>query len=93
VEWYPRQKLDIARRKLELENPAYIVCGELGVSHSNKAWFDSIIKIAKGDPNYNVRARARQKCFSVKEQVECLIDLATDPYVLGSMWVGWQSWV
>jgi DNA-dependent protein kinase catalytic subunit len=25
VEWYPRQKLDIARRKLELENPACIL--------------------------------------------------------------------
>ena len=63
------------------------------VGHSNKLWFDSIIKIAKGDPNHNIRAKACQKCFSVKEQVECLIDLATDPYVLGSMYVGWQSWV
>ncbi|CAI2170936.1 4833_t:CDS:10 [Funneliformis geosporum] len=93
VEWYPRLKLDIARRKLELENPASIVCNELGTGHSNKPWFTSIIKIAQGDPNHNIRARARQKCFSVKEQVECLIDLATDPYVLGIMWVGWQSWV
>ncbi|RGB41839.1 hypothetical protein C1646_738849 [Rhizophagus diaphanus] len=93
VEWYPRQKLDIARRKLELENPAYITCDELKAGHSNKPWFFPIINIAKGDPNHNIRTRACQKCFSVKEQVECLIDLATDPYVLGSMWVGWQSWV
>lgn len=61
--------------------------------HSNKPWFVPIINIAKGDPNHNIRTRTCQKCFSVKEQVECLIDLATDPYVLGSMWVGWQSWV
>ncbi|GES81504.1 DNA-dependent protein kinase catalytic subunit [Rhizophagus clarus] len=93
MEWYPRQKLDIARRKLELENPAYIICDELKAGHSNRPWFGTIIKIAKGDPNHNIRALACQKCFSVKEQVECLIDLATDPYVLGSMWVGWQSWV
>ncbi|CAG8541281.1 7953_t:CDS:2, partial [Funneliformis caledonium] len=92
VEWYPRLKLDIARRKLELENPANIVCNELKAGHSNKPWYPSIIKIAQGDPNHNIRAKACQKCFSVKEQVECLIDLATDPHVLGSMWVGWQSW-
>ncbi|CAG8769719.1 35908_t:CDS:2, partial [Racocetra persica] len=88
-EWYPRQKLDIARRKLEGANPAYLVCEELAFGHSKKVFFENIQKIAKGDREHNIRARVPQKCGSIKEQVECLIDLATDPVVLGIMWVGW----
>ncbi|CAG8511510.1 8195_t:CDS:10 [Diversispora eburnea] len=93
TEWYPRKKLDIARRKLEGENPAYIVCEELMSGHARKPFIDHIQDIAKGSPEHNIRARVPQKCGSVKEQIECLIDLATDPYVLGVMWVGWISWV
>ncbi|CAG8470552.1 4251_t:CDS:10, partial [Scutellospora calospora] len=92
-EWYPRHKLDIARRKLEGENPAYLVCEELVFGHSKKGFINSIQKIAKGDSEHNIRACVPQKCSNVKEQVECLIDLATDPVVLGIMWVGWISWL
>ncbi|CAG8455683.1 16904_t:CDS:10, partial [Cetraspora pellucida] len=88
-EWYPRQKLDIARRKLEGENPVYLVCEELAFGHSKKLFFENIQKIARGDREHNIRARVPQKCGSIKEQVECLIDLASDPVVLGIMWVGW----
>ncbi|CAG8556990.1 5133_t:CDS:10 [Acaulospora morrowiae] len=93
AEWYPRQKLDIAQRKLSGENPAYIICEELLAGHSNKIFIKHIQSIAKGSPEHNVRARIPRKCSSVKEQVESLIDLATDPFVLGVMYVGWISWV
>ncbi|CAG8599054.1 11609_t:CDS:10, partial [Acaulospora colombiana] len=83
TEWYPRKKLDIAQRKLNGENPAYIICDELSFGHSNKPFINHIQSIAKGSPEHNIRARTPQKCGSVKEQVECLIDLATDPFVLG----------
>ncbi|SRR6266540_6112778 len=48
VEWYPRQKLDIARRKLELENPAciliYLNCDffYLSLLHNILNVFDSL---------------------------------------------------
>ncbi|CAG8461030.1 2617_t:CDS:10, partial [Racocetra fulgida] len=62
-EWYPRQKLDIARRKLE-----NLVCEELSFGHSKKVFFENIQKIAKGDREHNIRARVSQKCGSIKEQ-------------------------
>ncbi|KAG0257869.1 hypothetical protein DFQ27_004903 [Actinomortierella ambigua] len=92
-QWYLQQKLDNARRKLELHNPAYITASELRNGHVNKPYLEAVINIAKGDPEHNIRARLDPVCGSVKEQVEALIDQATDPNVLGRMWVGWMSWV
>ncbi|CAG8674821.1 9711_t:CDS:10, partial [Gigaspora margarita] len=92
-EWYPRQKLDIVRRKLEGENPAYIVCEELAFGHSKKSFIEGVQKIARGDREHNIRADVSQKCGSIKEQVGCLIDLATDPVILGIMYVGWMGWL
>jgi DNA-dependent protein kinase catalytic subunit len=34
----------------------------------------------------NVRASVGAKCASVKEQVNCLVDQATDPNILGRSW-------
>lgn len=70
-----------------------IVCEELMSGHAKKPFIEHVQEIAKGSPEYNIRANVPQKCGSVKEQIECLIDLATDPYVLGVMWVGWISWL
>ncbi|KAF9970692.1 hypothetical protein BGZ73_006560 [Actinomortierella ambigua] len=92
-QWYLQQKLNNARRKLELHNPAYITASELRNGHVNKPYLEAVIDIAKGDPEHNIRARLDPVCSSVKEQVEALIDQATDPNVLGRMWVGWMSWV
>lgn len=40
-----------------------------------------------------VRATAGEVCGSVEEQVECLLDLATDPLVLATAWSGWRPWL
>lgn len=46
-----------------------------------------------GDKKYNKRAKVGERCASVEEQVACLIDLATDPNILGRTWGGWEPWV
>lgn len=50
-------------------------------------------KMAKGDSSVNIRAQVGEFCKDAGEQVQCLIDLATDPSILGRMWVGWQPFV
>jgi DNA-dependent protein kinase catalytic subunit len=40
-----------------------------------------------------VRASAGEVCSSVEEQVECLLELATDPLVLATAWSGWRPWL
>ncbi|CAG8770991.1 19128_t:CDS:1, partial [Racocetra persica] len=64
-----------------------LVCKELVFGHSKKVFFENIQKIAKEVQEYNIRAHVSQKCGSIKEQVICLINLATDPVVLGIMWI------
>ncbi|KAI8997006.1 hypothetical protein BDB01DRAFT_840542 [Pilobolus umbonatus] len=93
VKWYPENKIEIAKRKLDGDNPAYIVTTELTNGHENQFYYDSVTKLARGDTENNIRARVKERCESVKQQVDCLIDLATDPHILGTMWVGWQSFV
>ncbi|KAJ3051099.1 hypothetical protein HK097_007924 [Rhizophlyctis rosea] len=91
-QWYPQQKLAIARRKLEGENPAYITAQELEWGHRDKKWFSNAKTVLMGDARVNRRAQAGRVCKDVKEQVECLIDQATDPSILGRAWRGWSSW-
>ncbi|KND04346.1 uncharacterized protein SPPG_00077 [Spizellomyces punctatus DAOM BR117] len=91
-EWYPQQKLDIARRKLEGDNPCYITTQELEWGHGEKPWFQAVRDVVMGEKGTNRRSDVGQKCSSVKEQVECLIDQATDPNILGRAWRGWGAW-
>lgn len=50
------------------------------------------IEMLKGLPAFNCRARANDD-LSPEEQVRCLIDLATDRYILGNMFKGWKPWI
>ena len=38
-------------------------------------------------------AQVGKRCGNVEEQVDCLIDHATDPNILGRTYVGWEPWV
>ncbi|KAG1019202.1 hypothetical protein G6F26_010314 [Rhizopus arrhizus] len=94
IKWYPQQKLDIARKKLEGVNPADIVVEILKNGHSKYRYFEDVCKVAYGENSENIRAKMLGKnCEDPKEQVQCLIDLATDPAVLGLMWIGWQPFL
>lgn len=52
-----------------------------------------MVAVARGQESHNIRARHKEKDLSVEEQVECLIDQATDPNILGRVWVGWEPWI
>jgi DNA-dependent protein kinase catalytic subunit len=88
-------KVENAQHKLELWNPAEITIAELWSSvHANKPYTGVLEAIIRGDPQRNARARVPGKvCRTVQEQVDCLIDQATDPNLLGRIYVGWQPWV
>jgi hypothetical protein len=45
------------------------------------------------DGSVDIRANVKEKCSSAKEQVECLVDMATDPNILGRTWGGWAPWI
>ncbi|OAE24558.1 hypothetical protein AXG93_2415s1380 [Marchantia polymorpha subsp. ruderalis] len=88
-------KVENAQRKLELWNPAAITIAELRSSvHARKPYSKALESIVRGSPDRNMRARTMGNiCQSIREQVDCLIDQATDPNLLGRIWQGWQPWV
>ncbi|BFZ03143.1 hypothetical protein BsWGS_06182 [Bradybaena similaris] len=90
--FYPKEKIKIARRKLKGEHPSYIMKEELRLGHEKNQAFDSRVCVLVGDKN-SIRAKLPDKSLAVEQQVAALIDLATDPNILGRMWAGWEPWV
>jgi DNA-dependent protein kinase catalytic subunit len=91
--WYPLKRLAVVGRKLSLGNPGHITAQELRESvHRHNRLLDKMVEVALGDREHNVRARVREVCSSVMEQVDCLLDQATDPNVLAKTYSGWLPW-
>ncbi|XP_054451411.1 DNA-dependent protein kinase catalytic subunit [Pteronotus mesoamericanus] len=91
--WYPRQKISYAKRKLAGANPAVITCEELLLGHEKAPAFDDFVAVARGSKDHNIRAREPESGLSEEAQVKCLIDQATDPNILGRTWQGWEPWM
>ncbi|KAM8822809.1 DNA-dependent protein kinase catalytic subunit isoform 1-T1 [Spinachia spinachia] len=92
INWYPLQKVNFARRKLEGANPAAITSEELKLGFEKDAAFQGMQSVALGSAEHNIRARLSPAGLSVEEQVDCLLDQAMDPNVLGRVWGGWEPW-
>lgn len=82
-----------AQIKLEGINPVECIVYDLQANARIKDTVDDYIKIVKGDPQFDVRARKKSESLSVEEQVDCLLDLATDRNALGRMYRGYCPWV
>ena len=81
-----------ARSKLSLANPASICIEQCKSKHGQSMYWDGLQKLIMGDDD-GARARAGETCEDVDEQVECLMDMATDPRILANSWTGWKSWL
>ncbi|ESO96748.1 hypothetical protein LOTGIDRAFT_143667, partial [Lottia gigantea] len=91
--WYPKQKLQYALRKFKGDNPCHITKDELYLGHSRSPAIKHFEKCVLGDAKDNVRATLPSTGLTVEQQVEALIDQATDPNILGRVWQGWEAWV
>ncbi|XP_042541900.1 DNA-dependent protein kinase catalytic subunit [Dipodomys spectabilis] len=91
--WYPRQKICYAKRKLAGANPAVITCEELLLGHEKSPAFGGYTAVARGSREHNIRAREPDSGLSEETQVKCLMDQATDPNILGRTWEGWEPWM
>ncbi|GAA6219422.1 DNA-dependent protein kinase catalytic subunit [Lates japonicus] len=93
INWYPLQKVNFARRKLEGANPAAITSEELKLGFEKDSAFQGMQAVALGSEEHNIRARLTAAGLSVEKQVDCLLDQAMDPNVLGRVWAGWEPWI
>ncbi|XP_061568965.1 DNA-dependent protein kinase catalytic subunit [Cololabis saira] len=93
INWYPRQKVNFAKRKLEGANPATITSEELKLGFEKSPAFPGMQAVALGSEKHNIRAKLPVDGLTVEQQVDCLLDQAMDPNVLGRVWQGWEPWM
>nr|XP_004569583.2 DNA-dependent protein kinase catalytic subunit [Maylandia zebra] len=93
INWYPLQKVNFAKRKLDGANPAAITSEELKLGFEKDGAFPGMQSVALGTKEHNIRARLPAEGLSVENQVDCLLDQAMDPNVLCRVWVGWEPWI
>ncbi|KAJ1565616.1 hypothetical protein HK096_001352, partial [Nowakowskiella sp. JEL0078] len=55
--WYPTQKLEIAKRKLDGDNPAIITAEELRIGHEDQPFYQSMKTAVLGNKSVNIRAK------------------------------------
>lgn len=85
-------KVSQARKKLEGVNPVEPFIQDLQVNCNLRENKDSYISLVKGDVKEDIRAR-KGHVVSIEEQIDCLLDLATDRNVLGRMYEGYCPWI
>lgn len=71
----------------------YFCSEELRLGFEKDPAFQGLQSVALGTKEHNIRAELPAAGLSVEKQVDCLIDQATDPNVLGHVWAGWEPWV
>ena len=76
--------------------------GELsiGTFHAKKEFVKNLQAVCHGDKHHNCRAMLLNvtkdpatHVLTVEEQVDCLVDMATDGNILGRIFIGWSPWI
>ncbi|KAL1453873.1 hypothetical protein WDU94_010177 [Cyamophila willieti] len=91
MEWFPEDKIKVARQKLLGYPSTSIMIGELRFRSAQSARDCSRIVSGSGECY-----RKQYETISItdgNDQVDCLLDHATDWGVLGVMYVGWAPYV
>ncbi|XP_071796803.1 DNA-dependent protein kinase catalytic subunit-like [Asterias amurensis] len=91
--WYPKEKVNYAKRKLQGANSSDITKREVTLGHSRNVAFKAFKNVVQGDRKDNIRASCPESGLTVETQVACLIDQATDPNLLGRVYFGWEAWM
>lgn len=71
----------------------YYFSEELKLGFERDKAFSGMQAVTLGTKEHNIRAQLPAAGLSVEKQVDCLLDQAMDPNVLGRVWVGWEPWV
>ena len=90
----PMRKVEVVHKKLSGGNPVMIMSGELErESRCAKKTIEIVKKILEEDVD-GIRVRNRNKeLLDVETQVDILNEMATDPNLLGRMWIGWSPFI
>lgn len=94
TDWNPEARIEIVRRKLEGANPVKIIQDELSISQiSVNPKLKERYMALTGGGHDSLRRKMMSEDLSVEEQVDCLIDMATDKALLACIYLGWDPWI
>jgi len=91
-----KQKIDKVKKKIAGVNPVLILKQELAEStHATKKYYKQLVETIQGPPGSarNTLLAKKKTYLDVEEQVDCLIEAARDPDVLGRVWLGWSAYI
>ena len=92
LDWNPETRIKIVTRKLNGANPMVITRDELNIGFPrDPVYLEVYKKISSGEAE-SQRQLLPEDGLSVEDQVTCLIEMATDPYILSAAYVGWDPW-
>ncbi|XP_047361003.1 DNA-dependent protein kinase catalytic subunit-like isoform X1 [Vespa velutina] len=93
VKWLPQKRISIVEKKLNGNKPSIITLEQLKDLYSDQ-YFDRYYVIVNGNDGIKrIRFNMRDDKLTAEEQVECLLDQATDLNILGRTFVGWKPWL
>ncbi|XP_031631692.1 DNA-dependent protein kinase catalytic subunit-like [Contarinia nasturtii] len=89
----PDHLINAIKGKLNGINPLIPIENDLEIGNlkQHKGVIPAYIKLLKGS-NQKYRHNLPKEDLTVEQQVKCLIDLATDPSVLGAAYIGFKPW-
>jgi DNA-dependent protein kinase catalytic subunit len=95
MDWNPAMRIKLAKAKLDGANPKKITSAELSLGMVAKFpnYLKGYLRVVEGHVQHKCRARVSDENLTVEDQVACLIDLATDPVILGITFAGWCPWI
>jgi len=105
---FAEQKINLATRKLQGSLPSLVMELELiNATSIDEDVRNEVIKIVRGsEESLREQLRTKAECqmktrstsnllqfkFTAEQQVDCLIEQATDKHILGKTFWGWESW-
>jgi len=103
TKWLPKKKVRVAKMKLEGVHPSVVMLKDI---EQNARWRkgmkfqNTVRRLLYGKysvPGREERLRSAKgnfaPCEKASDQVELLVDLATDKVLLGRMWIGWSPYI
>jgi hypothetical protein len=83
--WYPQQKLDMAKLKLEGANPVTITTEELKAGFNKSKYLEKFLECVKG--HNSMRAQMQSHHLSPEQQVGCCCNCCFFKYLIFQKYV------
>ncbi|XP_069947778.1 DNA-dependent protein kinase catalytic subunit isoform X2 [Cherax quadricarinatus] len=96
VEMFSKDRIELLKEKLCGINPAHVTKWAVSQSKSVKrdcTILKSLEEVVLGNKGENLRADLGDNGLSTHQQVDVLLEQASDPNILGRTWIGWEPFM